>query len=132
MKQEGPRVGCCARFELPDHLAIFRVILKCAEGLLCVPVNVEVRVAYKALAGQLRALNSLRHVIAQRTVDVSRWPRDQVASDPDEYAIRFNNPWGWFCGPVGTVEDFETLRRLQRRRNRRNDLGRNARGWSRS
>jgi hypothetical protein len=59
-------MGGCAGFELPDHLTIFRVVLKRAKSLLCVPIDVEARIAHQGLAGRLRTLNSLRQVVAQR------------------------------------------------------------------
>ena len=101
MEQESPCMGGRARFELPDHFAIFCVVLKSAKGLLCVLIDVEVRVADETLAGKLRTLDSLRHVIAERTLGVGFWLRDKVASNSDEYAVRLDNPRGRFSRSAG-------------------------------
>ena len=110
MKQEGPRVGGDVGFELPDHLAIFCVILKSAKCLLCVLIDVEVRVADETLAGKLRTLDSLRHVIAERALGIGFWLRDKVASNSNEYAVRLDNPRGRFSRSAGMVDDLQSLR----------------------
>jgi hypothetical protein len=44
----------------PDYLAIFRAVLKGSNGFLCVLIDVETRVSYETLTGELRTLDSLR------------------------------------------------------------------------
>jgi hypothetical protein len=41
MEQERPCMGGYIRFELPDYLAIFCVVLECAKSLFCMPIDVK-------------------------------------------------------------------------------------------
>ena len=70
MKQEGPCVGSHGRFELPNHFAIFRLILKGPKSLSRVLVDVKSWVAHKTFIGELCTLDSLRNVIAERAFGI--------------------------------------------------------------
>ena len=95
MEHEGPRVGGRGRFEFPDHLAIFCVVLKCTKGFLGMLIDVKAGVANKSFTGKFGTLDPLRHVVAESTFSIYRRLRDKIASNSDQYAVRFDNSFRW-------------------------------------
>lgn len=110
MEKEGARVRRDVGIKLPNHFAIFCVVLKSAKGLLCVPIDVEARISDETLASELRTLDSFRHVIAERVLGIGFWLRDKVAPNPNEYAIRLNHARGTLSRSVGPIDDLQSLR----------------------